>query len=348
MITREAPRRGAAMQRVAIPGEQVQEPADAAVLAGAARLASRMAEIDRSLRSQGVTIPPQPAKAELASEFWAFAALMDQCEEQGRSCDSLRDACRQQLGKWLFRSRYWNRAYHKPHGYAGDFRMIEWLYDLEGCPCEDPTQPAIVNCMDFLMSTVHSTRMLWERRRWFLSSLRQEHARCEGPLRVLDVASGGARYLRDFLLDVADASRVEVSLVDQDAAALAFCRSQSLAPWASHVTTHCTRIRDLEGQLAPAGFDMIICAGVMDYLSDESARTLLRQLSRALAPDGLLAFSNFHPSDPSRSVKDWLVDWRLCFRLQSTCAQLLPEHLAIQTECSSDGTLVFASARRRD
>jgi hypothetical protein len=28
---------------------------------------------------------------------------------------------------------------------AGDFRIVEWMYDLESDPCADETQPAVVN-----------------------------------------------------------------------------------------------------------------------------------------------------------------------------------------------------------
>jgi SAM-dependent methyltransferase len=319
------------------------QSADAAVVAGAERLALHMLELDRAFRRAGVTVPSMQDKAELQAEFWAFASLMADCEHQGASRDSSRVACRELLGRWLFRSRYWSRAYHKPHGYAGDFRMIEWLYDLEGDPCADPTQPAIVNCMDFLMSTVHSTRMLWERRRWFADALARERERLGGKLRILDVAAGGARYLRDFLLRIDDTRGIEISIVDQDATAIAFCRGEALAAWTDRVKTYCLPIRQLGDQLTAGPFDVILCAGLLDYLSEEAAAGLLRHLSSALAPGGRLTFSNFHPSDPSRFVKDWLVDWPLLFRTEEDCRRLLPTHLAIESEGSSDATLVFAS-----
>jgi extracellular factor (EF) 3-hydroxypalmitic acid methyl ester biosynthesis protein len=324
------------------------DPVDAApVIAQAAKLATRMAALDRDFRRRGVTIPSDATKAELQSELWSFAGLMDICERVGGSQDSLKAMCRQQLGHWLFRSRHWNRAYFKPHGYPGDFRMIEWLYDLEHAQFDDPTQPAIVNCMDYLMSTVHSTRMLWERRRTFARTLSREHARHAGRLRVLDVAAGGARYVRDFLLNLESASNVEVSIVDQDASAIAFCRTRSLAPWLAQVSTHCLPIRQLGDRFREGPFDLIVCAGLLDYLPDAAAAALLLQLSSALVPGGLLSFSNFHPSDPSRLVKEWLVDWPIIYRTADACRQLLPAHLEIEVVGSSDGTLMFASGRHK-
>ena len=40
------------------------------------------------------------------------------------------------------------------------------MYDLEADPCEDPTQPAIVNCLDAALRTVHSMKATWHRRVW--------------------------------------------------------------------------------------------------------------------------------------------------------------------------------------
>ena len=48
-----------------------------------------------------------------------------------RELAAVRALVREQLNPWFLRSRYWNRAYVKPHGYAGDFRMLEWIYELE-------------------------------------------------------------------------------------------------------------------------------------------------------------------------------------------------------------------------
>ena len=149
-------------------------------------------------------------------------------EAGGTVDDSVRAQCRDILGGWLFRSRYFNRSFHKPHGYAGDFMIIEWIYDLETDGCEDPAQPGIVNCLDYLYSTIHAVVSVQQRRRWFSRLLHAETRPGRRSLRVLDVACGGARYIRDFLAATDDASGMQITLVDQDVAALAYCRTRSL------------------------------------------------------------------------------------------------------------------------
>jgi SAM-dependent methyltransferase len=249
------------------------------------------------------------------------------------------------VGPWLDRSRHFNRSYHKPHGYAGDYRMVEWMYDLEGDPCADPTQPAIVNCLDYVFATVHSVRGVWERRHNFARLLAEEHRR-HGRLRLLDVACGGARYTRDFLEGLPDAGDVEVTLVDQDPAALAFCRTVSLAPWADRLTTLSLPVTRLAEAVPAGAFDVVLSAGLFDYLDDGPARALLAHMAALTAPGGLTVVANFHPGDPSRAVKDWLVDWPLVFRDEAALASLFPDPARVVTDRPGGGTLVYGTARQ--
>ena len=319
------------------------------VLEAARDFVKQLQQTDRDLRRVGLTVPPAEVKDRVADRFWSLVGAIDRYTAARRGSPeeaTVRAGCREIVGGWLARSRYFNRSLHKPHGYAGDFRMVEWMYDLEGDPCADPTQPGIVNCMDHVFATVHSVRGVWERRRRFAGLLRQEYERNGGQLRVLDVACGGSRYLADFLGGAGDLGRVELTLIDQDAAALAYCRESSLRRWAHRLRTLCLPIRRL-GEALPSGeFDLVLSAGLFDYLDDASGRALLAHLVRLTAPGGLTAVANFHPEDLSRNVKDWLVDWVLVFRREQELAALFPDPSAVRTALSEDGSLAYATARR--
>jgi extracellular factor (EF) 3-hydroxypalmitic acid methyl ester biosynthesis protein len=314
------------------------------VTASAREFVDALERLDRQLRKAQQTIPSRDAKAEVTSAFWSFVDVMNACEARGTASAETANACRQIIGPWLFRSRYWNRAFHKPHGYPGDYRMVEWMYDLETDPCADPGQPGIVNCLDHLFATVHSVVSVWQRRAWFARLLQLEQERRPAPLRILDVAAGGARYMQDFLQRNAGASGVEVTLVDQDASALAFCRMQSLAPWVDQLRTVCGPIKQLRSFIPSGEYDLVMCAGLFDYLDNSAAAMLLDHVAAILAPNGTIAFSNFHPSDPSRLVKAWLVDWPLNFRVEDQCARLFPQHLTVTTSRPGNQALCYAQA----
>jgi len=306
-------------------------------------------QTDRDLRRAGTTVPPAEVKEQVAGRFWSLVALIDRFTRESRGENgeaAIRRACCDIVGPWLFRSRFFNRSFHKPHGHAGDFRMVEWMYDLEGAPCNDPTQPGIVNCLDQVFATVHSVQAVWERRHRFAQLLRREHDRQGGHLRILDVACGGSRYTADFLATVVNTSGNEVTLVDQDAAALAYCQTVSLARWQPLLRTICLPIKRLAEALSSGEFDVVVSAGLFDYLNDETGRALLSHLVRLTTPGGITAIANFHPADPSRNVKDWLVDWPLIFRGEAELVALFPESLAVETSLSENGSLAYATARR--
>jgi hypothetical protein len=182
-------------------------------------LAALLASIHRAARREARSLPRPEEHEAAARGFWD---AMRACADAEAGLDqhdvaAARALVREQLNPWLLRSRYWNRAYVKPHGYAGDFRMLELIYDLEHAEGDDPTQPAVVNVLDRLFADLHSAHSVWRRRAWFARLVRERLERSTRPVRILDIACGGSRYLRD-VID----HRLEVTFVDQDPGALAF------------------------------------------------------------------------------------------------------------------------------
>lgn len=305
-------------------------------------------DIDRALRQAAATIPRATHKELLAARFWALVSALEACDRQLPAIEAqvAASTCRDLVSGWLNRSRYFNRSIAKPHGYAGDFRMLEWMYDLEADACEDPTQPGIVNCLDHVFASVHSVQSVWERRRWFTELLRREHASRGGKLRILDIACGGARYTRDFLSGLADVSGVSITLLDQDAAALAFCRISSLEPWANRLECISKQVKDLSLAVPSGTFDVTISTGLFDYLPAAQAKQLIAQMTALTADDGVVAISNFAPEDPSRLVKDWLVGWPLIYRSEREVAALFSPQVSVATTRSANLALVYGVASR--
>ena len=229
--------------------------------------------------------------------------------------------------------------------------MLEWMYDLEHDPCADPTKPVLVNVLDGLYASVHSVRAVWDRRGWFARLVQEHrHDRKGAPLRVLDLACGGSRYLRD-VMTVATGDALAVTFVDQDPAALAFI--EGWLPQANEGSHRlvCAPVRGLP-ELLPqnpgtkdGGFDVVVSTGLFDYLTDADARALLGHMVALTRSDGVTAICNFAPDDPSRVVKDWVSDWQLVYRGADELRGLFPTDRDVATERSPDGCLVYAWAR---
>jgi SAM-dependent methyltransferase len=311
------------------------------VIDAAYRFIATVEEFDREFKRMGETIPSKQFKDRIALDFWLFVEVMAQCLHG--DIKALQKECRDIVGPWLFRSRYFNRSYHKPHGYAGDFRIVEWMYDIENDKCDDPTQPGIINLLDYVFSTVHSVQSVWERRHFFKRLLNQEYERRGRRLRILDVACGGARYIQDFLKDIDAGSAIEITLVDQDAAAINFCKTVSLQQWASQLNIMHIPVTRLASTLPEGAFDVVISAGLFDYLPSRLAKPLLAHMQRLTTSDGTLAITNFHTNDPSRHVKEWLVDWPLVFRTDAEVQALFPDPGLTQILHSPNKALVYAN-----
>ncbi len=306
--------------------------------------------IDRTARRAGRSLPTAAERAEAADCFWRAVRVFATVEqrigaEERATCAA---AVHELLCPWLQRSSYWNRSITKPHGYAGDFRMLEWMYDLERDACADPTKPAVVHILDYLYGTVDSVRAVWHRRRWYARLIDSLRANRDGrtPVRILDLACGGSRYLRDVILRDNAPGSVQPVFVDQDPTALAFVTTwlpDNLRASSQRIcgpVQHCRQLLAERG--VDDGFDLVISTGLFDYLDDNAGRRLLADMCRHARPGGLVAVCNFAPEDASRIVKEWVVNWPLVYRDADAIRELVPGGHEVSFERSPDGGLVYA------
>lgn len=303
------------------------------------------------------TIPTVEEREIVATTFWHAIREFEAVNRQVRGSERLRCAAtaRELLHPWLLRSDYWSRSCLKPHGYACDFRTLEWIYDLERNACTDPTKPIVVNLLDYLYRTLHSVRAVWHRRRWYAQLVAEVLASSPArqPVRILDLGCGGSRYLRDVIGPETDNHSVEITFLDPDPPALAFIRDwlpRHLRKRTRLICGSAQHTRELildTASGALAHFDLVISTSVLNYLEAAAARKLLVDMTSLARPGGLLAVSNFSPEDNSRLVKDWILEWPLIYRHVSTLRGLVTERHAIGFDRSPDGAYFTCSCRFR-
>jgi SAM-dependent methyltransferase len=316
----------------------------------ATRFIDVLVGLDRLARRQHRTVPTHQERQAVNDAFWTglIPALADVEATAGESeLARTRVDLQSILNPWLLRSRFWARSWLKPHGYPGDYRMMEWMYDLELDGCADPCQPAVVNLLDGLYKSVHSVQAVWHRRAWFASVIAR-NARVAGrPVRVLDVACGGSRYVHD-VVDRYGADAVAATLFDQDPAALAYAQARLPQATRTASTLICAPVKRLHELLpvptngSETRFDVVISTGLFDYLEREPARHLLAHVISLTCPGGTIAICNFSPDDPSRLVKDWIADWQLIYRTSSELAALFPTSCTPALTRSPDSGLLYA------
>ena len=75
-------------------------------------------------------------------------------------------------------------------------------------------------------------------------------------------------------------------------------------------------------------YDLILCAGLLDYLPDRTCVQLMSIFYEWLAPGGLLAATNVEDCKPFRHMLEFVLDWHLIYRDVKKSATLLPRQAA--------------------
>lgn len=305
-----------------------------------------LADAEKVMRRTGENVPPAMVLSDAKAAFYRLMNPIDaHLRLYPEDKETLQEMSDHVLGPSLFRSEFFWRARFRPHGYAGDYVLIEKMYMLESWS-PDPCVGAGVNLIDYLYSTITGCACLWDRRARLARLLLDESQRAGRELRVLDVACGGARYLRDVLGATDGAIRLSVTFVDQDPSALKFL-SVAMKSFSTVSTRFvCMPIRRLAADVLDEEFDVVISAGLYDYLSPSEGAFLAHSLCRRVAAGGCIAVSNYHPEERSTNLRNVLSRWELILRDEYELAAMFSPHVDAVTERSADGGLGYVFGRR--
>lgn len=229
------------------------------------------------------------------------------------------------------------RARHKPRGYAGDHELLRRIALRQ--VCEHP----LGRCFDEYFQAQAAPEAVRNRIELAAGWIAQAVGRCAAPVcRVAIVGSGPA-------LEVSLAAghltpelrqRFHLTLLDVDNEALdAAAKRLGTVVSGSQVTTIQGNLFRLAQRPALAahlqGANLILCAGLFDYLSESVAPAMLAEFWRHLAPGGTAFVFNF-ADNPTRAYMEWLGNWYLIYRTQAELAALAGA-AGISSDCCSLG-----------
>ncbi len=224
---------------------------------------------------------------------------------------------------YFMRSRFAERAYFKPKGYAGDFLMMEHIY--ANIPKGEGKLGEIID--DFCLQrpgslAIRSRRVLLKNQ---LMRLSGAIAARGGITRIMNLACGPNRELFDFLTECEYSETIEALCVDIDSEALQYTNqyvnifphrasirlmSENVIKWSLGRVSH---------HIEP--LDIIYSAGLCDYLDPRLFRALITQCHRHLKPGGTLLLGNF-TSYPDALFLDKLLKWELIYRSEEELKEL--------------------------
>lgn len=199
-------------------------------------------------------------------------------------------------------------ALKKPYGYAGDFVALEMLYDNQ----VNPSSTVAGQFVDRWLLDAQLGMGVRERKdmlsAFVESKVRAHMAANATPLKLLSLASGSARELRDLPENIL--RELDITLVDQDPRSLEFA-SRYLPLTVRGMNRNALR---LKASSFPHGYDLVYSFGFFDYLNDDLIVHSLNLCRSALAPCGSVIFPLKIDSQFRHWFYDVFLDWRFVKR----------------------------------
>ncbi|HBC55726.1 MAG TPA: class I SAM-dependent methyltransferase [Gammaproteobacteria bacterium] len=194
-------------------------------------------------------------------------------------------------------------AYLKPHGYAGDFEIIDRIYTSWVSPKQTLVK------WDHFFHQQQAPRAVKNRKEYFIKLLSELDSSISEPLRVLNIGSGPGRDLLDFL-DSRPNFLGQIDCVELDPNAIEY---------ASRLCTdHTDKIQFVNKNIfryQPRDkYHLIWSAGLFDYFKDKQFVRLLQRLYPYLLPGGQLVVGNFSDRNPTQGYMELFGHWFLKHR----------------------------------
>ena len=216
----------------------------------------------------------------------------------------LAELIRNALGDAMSADTIQGYGYLKPHGYSGDFYMIDKIYQRQ------VSSRADLKNWDLYFHAQKAPAAVRNRKAYFIDLVTRLRRRWpDRQLHVLDIASGPCRDVLEYLDQSGDRA-IHFHCVDSDRSAIAYAR-ETCRPYIDQITFYPKNALRFHSDRR---FDLIWSAGLLDYFSDRQFLFLINNLYRHLDAEAELVVGNFHPDNPSRDYMEIIGDWHLIYR----------------------------------
>lgn len=249
--------------------------------------------------------------AELAAtECWGEANQLPSSVFWREAGDVLRE------GSLQFHARF------KPHGYAGDFEMLERLVQ------QDARGEGLALAFDQYFQSHPAPQAVRNRTAWVAQAILDVvHGHSDRSIRVVSIGSGPSADIRQAVAEMNpdERSRLHVVLLDLDAKGLEFSRLKLTSMLREEQVVICRENLFRLPRRKPSpemAADLVICTGLFDYLPDVDAIAMLGWMDAARKPGGRSVMMNFSPANGSRAYMEWAGMWHLIHRTEAEVASL--------------------------
>lgn len=285
------------------------------------------------------------------------AAELDRLVEAGDRLDTylndeplindVKHRVRSLLGHFLYQSTVFKRGFEKPHGYPGDYKMLEIVYDnvevsggigkyIDRYGLNVPYSTAIRLRKDTMRDMLGH----------FINTSTQQH------LKILNLASGACRDIREMLRQpIAYKGKVDLLCIDQDDSALNYSQEKLSALPNDRIDVHLIKGNILRLESLDLGsdssFDMIYSIGIADYLQDRMLKKIFQDSYKKLKTGGRLVVAYKDKERHKPVALNWYGDWYFIPRNEEELLTLIYEsmgkdNVSIAIEREPSGVIFFA------
>ena len=202
-------------------------------------------------------------------------------------------------------------TYLKPHGYAGDFQLIDKIHTSHVSD-----NPKLRN-WDVMYLELASCKALRNRKQYFndlVDALIEE----KGFVTVLNLGSGPARDVKEFL-DARPHAPVMIDCVDMDLNSIAYAKDLC--------KDHLKKVRFFEKNVLKLRvedqYDLVWSAGMFDYFSDKLFSRLVKKYYDFVKEGGQMALGNISIINEDKNAMEQFGQWFLHHRSENDLTDLV-------------------------
>ncbi len=257
----------------------------------------------------------------IASQHGRIEDLFDRVPSDQRL--AYRNYAWTRLSPYFLCAPFGDRTYRKPLGFAGDYEMMNMIQRNQ--PEGSSLYSKLIHLLLVRQWPAESVR---NRVSHLKNSILDETARVTRSgrrARILNLGCGPACEIQEFVSEQVLSNEADFVLIDFNEETLrhASGRIQEAIDSNGRRTTVQTKQTSVQQLLrnalrpgaAPAEkYDLIYCAGLFDYLADNTCKALVNLFCSWLENGGLVVVANMNNSKPFQHFIESILDWYLIYR----------------------------------
>jgi len=207
---------------------------------------------------------------------------------------------------------------NKPHGYFGDFEIIDKIYQKHITSVDN------LKNWDLFFHEQAAPKAVRNRKQYFINIIKEKLSKYHNsePYKILNVGSGPARDVLDCFeyLNGNGSGNVYFDCVDQEPKANRYAKNICYK-YLNQIKFHERNIFRLK---VYDKYSLIWSAGLFDYLDKKLFISLLKRFLALCEPDGEIIIGNFSKNNPTRDYMEF-AHWFLYHRDEEELIQLAVE-----------------------